>query len=42
MAYGPGDSRYDHRPDERLDLGEDRAAIAVLRDVLDRLLGGTT
>jgi len=36
-AYGPGDSRLDHTPDERLDLAEYLAAIAVLRAALQTL-----
>lgn len=34
VAYGPGDSRYDHTPMERLVLAEYERAISVLRDVL--------
>ncbi len=34
VAYGPGDSRLDHTPDEHLDLDEYRRAIAVLTEVL--------
>lgn len=37
-AYGPGDSRLDHTPEERLDLAEFRKAIAVMERTLDRLL----
>jgi LysW-gamma-L-lysine carboxypeptidase len=37
LAYGPGDSRYDHTPMERLPLDEYARAIAVLRGVLARL-----
>ncbi len=36
LAYGPGDARLDHRPDEHLDLDEFQRAIAVLRDALTR------
>ena len=36
VAYGPGDSRYDHTPMERLDLAEYARAILVLRGVLRR------
>ena len=39
VAYGPGDSRLDHTPEERLDLAEYGRAIAVLRATIDRLLG---
>src|SRR5262249_7725015 len=34
VAYGPGDSRYDHTPMERLGLAESPRAIAVPRGVL--------
>jgi len=34
VAYGPGDSRYDHTPMERLVLSDYERAISVLRDVL--------
>lgn len=37
-AYGPGDSRLDHTPEERLDLSEYRTAIAVLERTVGRLL----
>jgi [amino group carrier protein]-lysine/ornithine hydrolase len=36
VAYGPGDSRYDHTPVERLGLGDYARAISVLRGVLNR------
>jgi LysW-gamma-L-lysine carboxypeptidase len=36
VAYGPGDSRYDHTPMERLVLADYARAIAVLRGVLRR------
>ena len=36
VAYGPGDSRYDHTPMERLPLQDYARAIAVLRGVLRR------
>jgi LysW-gamma-L-lysine carboxypeptidase len=36
VAYGPGDSRYDHTPIERLALADYLRAIAVLRGVLAR------
>jgi LysW-gamma-L-lysine carboxypeptidase len=36
VAYGPGDSRYDHTPIERLSLAEFARAISVLRGVLSR------
>jgi [amino group carrier protein]-lysine/ornithine hydrolase len=34
VAYGPGDSRLDHTPDEHVELAEYQRAIAVLADVL--------
>jgi len=37
LAYGPGDSRLDHTPEERLPLDEYDRAVAVLRDALTRL-----
>ncbi|HEX2863678.1 MAG TPA: [LysW]-lysine hydrolase [Deinococcales bacterium] len=37
LAYGPGDSSLDHRPDERLNLDDYRRAIRVLRGALTRL-----
>ena len=36
VAYGPGDSRYDHTPLERLSLVDYARSIRVLRGVLDR------
>jgi LysW-gamma-L-lysine carboxypeptidase len=36
VAYGPGDSRYDHTPMERLSLADYARAIRVLRSVLAR------
>ena len=38
VAYGPGDSSYDHTPMERLALRDYTRAIAVLRGVLRRLV----
>ncbi|HEX4743290.1 MAG TPA: [LysW]-lysine hydrolase [Candidatus Limnocylindria bacterium] len=37
VAYGPGDSSYDHTPMERLSLVEYDRSIAVLKTVLSRL-----
>lgn len=37
VAYGPGDSRYDHTPDERLDLRDYARSIVVLRHALSSL-----
>ena len=39
VAYGPGDSRLDHTPEERLPLGEYLLAIDVLGSVLRELAG---
>ena len=36
VAYGPGDSRYDHTPIERLSILEFARSITVLRGVLGR------
>jgi LysW-gamma-L-lysine carboxypeptidase len=36
VAYGPGDSRYDHTPIERLSIPEFARSITVLRGVLSR------
>jgi LysW-gamma-L-lysine carboxypeptidase len=36
VAYGPGDSRYDHTPMERLSLADYARSILVLRGVLGR------
>ena len=40
LAYGPGDSKYDHTPMERLALADYARAIAVLRAVLERAAAG--
>ncbi|MCU0490317.1 MAG: [LysW]-lysine hydrolase [Chloroflexaceae bacterium] len=37
VAYGPGDSRLDHTPDEHIELAEYEQAIAVLAQVLGEL-----
>jgi LysW-gamma-L-lysine carboxypeptidase len=36
VAYGPGDSRYDHTPTERLSLADYERSIRVLQSVLAR------
>ncbi|MDQ2913615.1 MAG: [LysW]-lysine hydrolase [Chloroflexota bacterium] len=36
VAYGPGDSRYDHTPIERLSISDFARSITVLRGVLGR------
>lgn len=40
LAYGPGDSGLDHRPDERLELAEFERAVRVLCRVFERLAEG--
>ncbi|ULH16451.1 [LysW]-lysine hydrolase [Deinococcus sp. KNUC1210] len=37
LAYGPGDSKLDHTPEERLSLSEYDQAVTVLQDALTRL-----
>jgi LysW-gamma-L-lysine carboxypeptidase len=39
VAYGPGDSRLDHTPNEHIELSEYRLAIAVLAEVLSSEAG---
>jgi LysW-gamma-L-lysine carboxypeptidase len=39
LAYGPGDSRLDHTPEEHVDLDEWQRGVAVLADVLRSLPG---
>lgn len=38
VAYGPGDSRLDHTPDEHVEVAEYHKAIAVLADVLAQIV----
>lgn len=38
VAYGPGDSKLDHTPDERLSLEDYSTSIRVLRSVLSSLI----
>lgn len=40
VAYGPGDSRLDHTPQEHLNLEEFRRAIRVLEEVIRRVTLG--
>jgi len=37
LAYGPGDSKLDHTPDEAIDLGEFQRGVEVLTTALRRL-----
>jgi LysW-gamma-L-lysine carboxypeptidase len=37
VAYGPGDSRLDHTPEEAIDLAEFERGIEVLSEVLRTL-----
>jgi LysW-gamma-L-lysine carboxypeptidase len=37
IAYGAGDSSYDHTPDEHISLAEFQRSIVVLRAILERL-----
>lgn len=39
-AYGPGDSRLDHTPEEHIDLGEYARSVEVLTQALKRLCAG--
>lgn len=40
LAYGPGDSRLDHTPDEHLRIEELERAVEVLTDAFERLTRG--
>jgi LysW-gamma-L-lysine carboxypeptidase len=37
IAYGPGDSRLDHTPNEHVSVEEYRRAIAVMTGVLEQI-----
>jgi LysW-gamma-L-lysine carboxypeptidase len=37
LAYGPGDSRLDHTPEERVEIEEWRLGVMVLADALRRV-----
>ena len=39
LAYGPGDSKLDHTPDEAIDLGEFERGVDVLSAALNQLAG---
>ncbi len=40
LAYGPGDSSYDHTPDEQITLAEVERAVDVLAEALSRFATG--
>jgi LysW-gamma-L-lysine carboxypeptidase len=42
VAYGPGDSRLDHTPDEHVNLDEYLLSIQVLQTALETLMAGLT
>ncbi|MFN2201675.1 MAG: acetyl-lysine deacetylase, partial [Caldilineaceae bacterium] len=37
VAYGPGDSSFDHTPDEHIEVEEYLRAVGLLSDVLSRV-----
>jgi LysW-gamma-L-lysine carboxypeptidase len=39
VAYGPGDSRLDHTPNEHISISEYHKAVEVLTDVIERVAG---
>ena len=39
LAYGPGDSKLDHTPNEHIDLAEYCRAVAVLQGAIEGLTG---
>jgi acetylornithine deacetylase/succinyl-diaminopimelate desuccinylase-like protein len=41
VAFGPGDSSLDHRPDERLLLSEFRDSVEILARVFQVFAAGT-
>ena len=42
LAYGPGDSSYDHTPDEQIELAEVERAVDVLAEALGRYAVGVS
>jgi LysW-gamma-L-lysine carboxypeptidase len=40
VAYGPGDARYDHRPDEQIPLADFERAVQVLTTAIKRVAQG--
>lgn len=41
VAYGAGDSSLDHTPHEHVDIGEWQHSVAVLADLLARIVNGS-
>jgi LysW-gamma-L-lysine carboxypeptidase len=39
VAYGPGDARYDHTPDEQLPLADFAQGVSVLTTAIERIAG---
>ena len=39
VAYGPGDARFDHTPDEQIDLAEYGRGVTVLTTAIERIAG---
>ena len=37
LAYGPGDSRLDHTPNEHVSVAEFLRSVEILRSVIDRM-----
>lgn len=42
LAYGPGDSSFDHTPDEQIDLAEVARAVDVLAGAIGRVASGVS
>jgi len=42
VAYGPGDARYDHTPDEQISLADLEQGIAVLSGAIERIAAQLT
>lgn len=42
VAYGPGDARYDHTPDEQIPLAELEQGVAVLAGAIERIAARLT
>jgi LysW-gamma-L-lysine carboxypeptidase len=38
VTYGPGNSDFDHAPDERIELAEYERTISILEAVCDRFV----